>query len=106
MSAENVNYDEVLFWVIFYSVLDLDQHLKNPKDAIDAIWQGLNDSYVQEARLFSLCQRITKLSTMKKKSALLPLKEKKKFFDHHRWLAPQEPKTLTIQGKVCYCFTE
>ena len=81
-------------------VLDLDQHLKNPKDAIDTIWQGLNDPHVQEARLFSLCQRITKLSTMKKKSGLMTLKEKQKFLDHHRWLAPQEPKTLTIQGKM------
>ena len=47
-------------------VLDLDQHLKKAKDAIDAIWQGLNDPHVQESRLYSLCQRILKLSTMKK----------------------------------------
>jgi Fanconi-associated nuclease 1 len=81
-------------------ILDLDQHLKKPKDAIDAIWQGLNDPFVQEARLFTLCQRFLKLSTAKKKSALITVQDKQKFVDHNRWLAPQEPQTLTIQGRM------
>ena len=80
-------------------ILDLDQHLKKPREAIDAIWQGLNDPYVQEARLYSLCQRFLKLTSMKKKSTLVTLMEKQKFVDHSRWLTPQEPQTVTIQGK-------
>ena len=44
--------------------------------------------------------RFLKLSSAKKKSAFITVQEKQKFIDHNRWLAPQEPQTLTIQGRM------
>ena len=79
--------------------LDLDQHLKTPLLALEAIKEAMNDEFVQEARLLSLCQRVTKISLFKKKR-LMTDKEKKKFEDHERWLAPQEPSKITIPGKM------
>jgi Fanconi-associated nuclease 1 len=80
-------------------VLDLDQHLKKPQSALEAIWQSLDDLHVQEARLLTICQRVTKLANVKK-NCLLTREERLKFEDHSRWLSPQEPILVTIQGKM------
>ena len=79
--------------------LDLDQHLKTPLEALKAIKEAMNDEFVQEARLLSLCQRVTKISLFKKKT-LMTDREKKTFEDHNRWLAPPEPPKITIPGKM------
>lgn len=77
--------------------LDLDQHLKLPREAMTAIKDGLNDPYVQEARLLSLCQRAAKIAKAKK-SCTTAL-EMRELEDHKRWLSPQDPVNVTIQGK-------
>ena len=81
-------------------VLDLDQHLKSPKECLEAVKNGLDDPYVQEARLLSLCQRLHKVTSTKKNAGILSHKEKQNFIDHKRWLTPQDPITITIQGKM------
>ena len=81
-------------------VLDLDQHLKSPKEALEAIKSALSDHHCQEARLLSLCQRVNKITSAKKNGVKLSLMEMQEFTDHKRWLTPQDPKLVTIQGKM------
>ncbi len=79
-------------------VLDLDQHLKKPRESLEAIRKALDDLHVQEARLLSLSQRVQKISNMKRNQ--IGAKEVSDFQDHPRWPMPQEPKVVTIQGKM------
>ena len=46
--------------------LDLDQHLKQPLEALRAVEDGLKDPNVRVARKLALCQRVTKILGMKK----------------------------------------
>ena len=82
--------------------LDLDQHLKEPRVALDTIKEAMNDLNVQEARLYSLCQRAIKIMTSKacRKKASLTASEREEFQSHSRWSTPQEPSTMTIVGKM------
>ena len=83
-------------------VLDLDQHLKNPKRALETIKEGLNDPYVQEARLLFLSQRVIKIINTKKNNSIITYEDRKKFENHSRWLTPQQPFTETIQGEYVH----
>ncbi len=46
--------------------LDLDQHLKQPLKALEAVKAGLKDPYVREGRRLALCQRAQKICKTKK----------------------------------------
>ena len=82
----------------FRLALDLDQHLKKPKIALEKIKAALDDPSVQEARLLSLQQRVERIVKSKKNG--ITLEEKRSFENHARWLCPQEPEKEVIQGKM------
>ena len=81
-------------------ILDLDQHLKNPKEALKTIKLGLDDQYVQEARLLFLSQRVIKITNIKKNNSIITNQDQMEFENHPRWLTPQDPISETIQGKI------
>ena len=82
--------------------LDIDQHLKLPREALDVIKEALGDLNVQEARLYSLCQRAAKImsSKMSRKKLSFAPSERAEFESHPRWITPQDPITMTIVGKM------
>ncbi len=80
-------------------VLDLDQHLKSPSRALEAVNDGLDDRHVREARRLALFQRVAMIKNRKKKEdceeQLSQLQQRKD------WKAlPDKTPAVTIQGRL------
>ncbi|PIK62176.1 putative fanconi-associated nuclease 1 isoform X2 [Apostichopus japonicus] len=77
--------------------LNLDQHLKDPNQALDAILEGLADEHVQTGHRLALEQRAEKIlnATSNKKLA----KRRKEEFNLHP-LTVKDLPSITIQGKI------
>ncbi|XP_071845071.1 fanconi-associated nuclease 1-like isoform X2 [Apostichopus japonicus] len=77
--------------------LNLDQHLKDPNQALDAILEGLADENVQTGHRLALEQRAEKIlnATSNKKLA----KRRKEEFNLHP-LTVKDLPSITIQGKI------
>jgi len=80
--------------------LDLDNHLKKPKVALNNIKTALKDEYVRGARRLSLHQRIIKICKAKKNTELEEQLEQ--FQAKHDWQDPgaQDLTTVVISGKM------
>lgn len=80
-------------------VLDLDQHLKDPKGSLAVIKEGLKDPNVRVARKLALCQRVVKICNMKKNLKAFET-EYLAFQSDNDWVAMKDTPKMVIQGKM------
>ncbi|XP_028411307.1 fanconi-associated nuclease 1-like isoform X2 [Dendronephthya gigantea] len=73
--------------------LNLDQHLKKPSEALDAVRNGLADTRVNTGRRLALEQRARRICEMKRNSSL------KRYLNEIKFTELRQPKVVTISGK-------
>ena len=73
--------------------LNLDQHLKKPEEALNAVRDGLMDDLVRTGHRLALEQRAQKICKIKRNSSL------KKHLTEMQFMELKEPSVVTISGK-------
>lgn len=79
--------------------LDTDQHLRQPKKALEIIFEGLGDEHVRVARKLTLCQRVLKICKMKSNTNLSE-EYLERFMSSPHWISPPDPPQKIIEGRL------